>query len=269
MNWSWTKGDSWSKGDGKGGWGNGGKDKGKGKGKESLFRKSLEDQLWALPREVLVERCKNARKQGAPAITGRGGDPNRYTDPELREYLMKLPAMRAATEDPNAAMERAGREKEFLTKKFEVVQQVKAASHEEWYAFCEKCQGKFDPQQYPMLALQFFLDGLDPPTLEDIGAADISSFTKGELVVLCKFAVKLGSEPLTGHGRDPNRYPEEDLVNYLQGLGGGGSDIKDPSPGVGVVQQLLQEDDQEELLGDEDEDGLLRPGAYVTLLSHS
>lgn len=234
---------------------------------------ALEWELWNTSREDLIARCKAVRKEGASDLEGKGSDPARYEDVELRDYLFEISAEPIRTD--GAAVKTTPAEE--LKFKEELAAQIKAGDSEVWHAFCKKSWGKFDPMIYPVDVLLRYLEGKEPPTLQELVTPEIWTMSKVDLVTRCKMAVKQGASPLTGYGRDPALYGLEQLREYLAALNpnmeqeeeviaAGGSDGSDLDKVMNTLDSIVEEaigDDTylEPLPGEED----VLPGIYANI----
>lgn len=162
----------------------------------------------------MINRCKAAKKEGAADLEGKGADPARYDDQELRDHLFEILAAPIRTD--GAAVKTTPAED--LQFKQELVAKVKATDTHLWHEFCSKSWGKFDPTLYPVDVLLRYLEGKEPPTVPELVTPEIWTMAKSDLVIRCKMAVKQGAQALEVHGRDPARYSEEELREYLAGL---------------------------------------------------
>lgn len=102
----------------------------------------------------------------------------------------------------------------------DLVAQVKERDRAVWQVFCENTLGKHDPAVYPRRCLIAFLANKGTPLLEDL-VGNLEDLDHHELVLCCKAAVKQGAPPLEGRWKDPARYSEDELREYLHSKCGG------------------------------------------------
>lgn len=175
----------------------------------------LMDNVEEFDKRELVLCCNAAVEQGASPLEFRGNDPSGYSEVELTEYLQnsctgydddgrrtRWPCLHDRSKISNLAHA-------------QLVGLVKQCNYRPWHDFCNETLAKYSPSAYPRHYLVAFLAGDGPLGVE--GSADeLSSLSKEELVSLCRAAMKDGAQPPVGRGKDPMRYTQGELLQYLQ-----------------------------------------------------
>jgi len=206
-----------------------------------------------LDKNSLVARTKLAMKQGAPPLPGHRKDPASFSEAELRGYLSGLagtpPVPGSVQVQPAEAPEAAPAaclwdlaDSLISVDRNELISRSKLAV--KLGAPPLTGAGK-DPSRYSDEDLRSYLWHVSSnETIATQGPPQPSagdpqgSAVRQQLVQACKAAVKAGAPPLAGRGRDPQRYPDEELVAFLRSVG-----APVPEEAEGLFDEQPVEDD--------------------------